>query len=171
MQVLFPVPPSGRAAELALHLSRLGSVSMDETCRRACAAALDSGDVAPGAQAARALVDAPFDPSARFLLCDTPNADGGMAWTLVQDWRASGRLGRDAVVFFTGHMTAHARAIAAHGGRFLRWNVHPTLACQRAMLDHLGARRFAPLFCSTPEEYLLEYLGGRQVILGSQVMP
>ena len=47
-------------------------------------------------------------------------------------------------------------AIAAHGGQFLRWNVHPPLRDQVAMIDRLGARHFAPLFCDRPEDYLLE---------------
>ena len=102
------------------------------------------------------LIDAPFDPEARFLICDTPNADAGMAWQMVQTWRDTGRLGQAATVIFTGHMTAHARAIAAHGGQFLRWNVHPPLRDQVAMIDRLGARHFAPLFCDRPEDYLLE---------------
>ena len=97
-----------------------------------------------------------FDPEARFLICDTPNADGGMAQKLVRDWHEAGRLGTEGMVVFTGHMTAHARVIAAKGGQFTRWNVHPPLSDQIAMIRRLGARRYAPLFCSKPEEYLLE---------------
>ncbi|MEI4487809.1 MBL fold metallo-hydrolase [Frigidibacter sp. MR17.14] len=168
-QVLFPVPPSGRAGELALHLMTRGRVSLDDTCRAILTSGLRSGGVAPGAQALAALVEAPFDPSARFLLCDTPNADGGTAWRIVQDWRDGGRLGRDGRVIFTGHMTAHARVIAAQGGQFLRWNVHPPLRDQRAMLARLGARRFAPLFCPAPEDYLLEPALGAELLLGGRV--
>lgn len=155
-QHLFPVPPSGRAGELALHLSPRGSVTLDDTCRAALDAMLRGGGIAEGAGALRPLIDAPFDPEARFLICDTPNADAGMAWQMVQTWRDTGRLGQAATVIFTGHMTAHARAIAAHGGQFLRWNVHPPLRDQVAMIDRLGARHFAPLFCDRPEDYLLE---------------
>lgn len=168
VQVLFPVPPSGRAGELALHLLPRGSVTLDDACRDAIAQGLASAGVTKAAAALRPLLDQPFDPSARYLLCDTPNADGGMAWRLVQDWRDSGRLGRRGVVIFTGHMTAHARAIAAHGGQFLRWNVHPPLADQRALLRRIGARRFAPLFCPVPEDYLLE--SGPDVLLGGKVL-
>ena len=155
-QHLFPVPPSGRAGELALHLLPRGSVTLDDPCRAALAGMLADGGVARGAEALRALIAAPFDPCARYLVCDTPNADGGMAWSLVRDWRDDGRLGGEAVVIFTGHMTAHARAIAAHGGRFLRWNVHPPLRDQIAMIRRVGATRAAPLFCDRPEDYLLE---------------
>ncbi|MBR9652955.1 MBL fold metallo-hydrolase [Thalassovita aquimarina] len=155
-QILFPVPPSGRAGELSLHLMRYGEVSIDDSCRLAISRAIASGSLTEGADALMPVLQRGFDPSARFLICDTPNADGGMAWQLVQEWRDTGRLGRESVVLFTGHMTAHARAIAAQGGRFLRWNVHPPLSDQVGMVRRLGARRFAPLFCSQPEDYLLE---------------
>ena len=165
-RVLFPVPPSGRAGELALHLMRRDTVSLDDACRAALQLALRSGAVCDGARALAPLLAAPFDPGARFLICDTPNADGGMAWQIVQDWRDNGALGQRGVVVFTGHMTAHARAIAGHGGHFARWNVHPPLGDQKRMLARLGARRFVPLFCAMPEDYLLEtdlppVLGGR----------
>ncbi|MGO4853000.1 MBL fold metallo-hydrolase [Phaeovulum sp. W22_SRMD_FR3] len=156
VQVLFPVPPSGRAGEVALHLMARGAVTLDDACRATLRAALAAGGVSAKARQLASVIDMPFDPAARFLICDTPNADGGMAWRLVQDWRDSGALGQRAVVIFTGHMTAHARAIAAHGGHFTRWNVHPPLGDQKRMLARLGARRFAPLFCPMPEDYLLE---------------
>ncbi|MBE9639661.1 MBL fold metallo-hydrolase [Salipiger mangrovisoli] len=155
-QLLFPVPPSGRAGELALHLMGWGEVSLDDACKQAIATALASGGLAPGCEALARLLDQPFDPAARFLVCDTPNADGGEAWRMVRAWRDAGRLGGDAAVVFTGHMTAHARAIAAEGGHFLRWNVHPPLSDQIRMLDRLDAHAYAPLFCSNPEDYLLE---------------
>jgi glyoxylase-like metal-dependent hydrolase (beta-lactamase superfamily II) len=155
-QILFPVPPSGRAGELALHLMRLGHVSLDETCKQAITCALQSGTLNSAAHQLAPLLERSFDPTAQFLICDTPNADAGMAWHIVQTWRDAGRLGQDATVVFTGHMTAHARDIAAQGGHFLRWNVHPPLSDQIKMIRDLGARQYAPLFCSQPEEYALE---------------
>ncbi|MFC3168078.1 MBL fold metallo-hydrolase [Paracoccus fontiphilus] len=156
VQVLFPVPPSGRAGELALHLMTRGRVTLDDTCRAILRDALAVDGVMAAAQRLAPVIASAFDPAAQFLICDTPNADSGMAWRIVQDWRDSGGLGQRGVVFFTGHMTAHARAIAAHGGYFARWNVHPPLRDQKRMLARLGARRFAPLFCPMPEDYLLE---------------
>jgi hypothetical protein len=169
VQVLFPVPPSGRAGELALHLMGRGTITLDDACREAIRDALGQGAAASRAQDLNRLIAAPFDPKARFLICDTPNADGGMAWRIVQGWRDNGTLGQRGVVVFTGHMTAHARAIAAHGGHHARWNVHPPLGDQKRMLARLGARRFAPMFCAMPEDYLLEtdlplVLGGRTML-------
>lgn len=169
-QHLFPVPPSGRAGELALHLLSRGSVTLDDTCRAVLKSMLAQGGVARDASRLEPLLEAPFDPSARYLICDTPNADAGMAWTLVRDWRDQGTLGQEATVIFTGHMTAHARAIAEHGGQFLRWNVHPPLRDQIAMIRRLGARQFAPLFCDRPEDYLLETRFNARLILNDRVL-
>ena len=155
-QFLFPVPPSGRAGELALHLMRLGTVALDDTCRDAIAQGLQTGSLSAQAGAIAPLLERGFDATARFLICDTPNADGGMAQKITRDWRARGLLDGQARIVFTGHMTAHARAIGTQGGQFLRWNVHPPLSDQIAMIHHLGARRAAPLFCARPEDYLQE---------------
>ena len=94
------------------------------------------------AQEIAPLLDRADSAEARFLICDTPNADGGAAWGYVRAWHESGRLGRDAHVVFTGHMTAHSRGICSvPGGYFQRWNVHPPLRDQLRMLERLGAIR------------------------------
>ena len=161
-QVLLPAPPSGRAGEMALHLIRrygCESVMLDPECQSTLRAALNSGAVSADAQQIAPLLDRGPMEQARFLICDTPNADGGSAWGYVRAWYESGRLGRDAHVVFTGHMTAHARGIrSVPGGYFQRWNVHPPLRDQVKMLTRLGAKRFAPAFCTKPEDYLIEEL-------------
>lgn len=161
-QVLLPVPPSGRAGEMALHLIRrygCESVMLDPECQDILRAALNSGNVSASAHEIAPLLDRGPMEQARFLICDTPNADGGAAWGYVRAWHESGRLGRDAHVVFTGHMTAHARGICSvPGGHFQRWNVHPPLRDQVKMLSRLGANRFAPAFCTHPEDYLIEGL-------------
>ena len=161
-QVLLPVPPSGRAGEMALHLMRrhgCDSVMLDPECQAALRVAFDSGAVCPDARDVAPLLERGPMEQARFMVCDTPNADGGGAWGYVRAWNESGRLGRDAHVIFTGHMTAHARGICSvPGGHFQRWNVHPPLRDQLGMLRRLGAKRFAPAFCTRPEEYLVEDL-------------
>ncbi|WP_372799947.1 MBL fold metallo-hydrolase [Paracoccus seriniphilus] len=167
-QLLFPVPPSGRAGELALYLMRHGQVSLDETCRAATARALQSGSLSAGAAQLAPLLGRDFDVGSRFLICDTPNAESGMAAQIVQLWQETGRIGRDAAVVFTGHMTAHAREIVAQGGYFLRWNVHPPLSDQIALTCDLGAGRYAPLFCSRPEDYLLEPRFGADLLLNER---
>lgn len=172
-QVLLPVPPSGRAGEMALHLIRrygLRSVMLDPECQAALRAALNSPGLSSAVQEIAPLLQRGPMEQARFLICDTPNADGGAAWGYVRAWHESGRLGRDAHVVFTGHMTAHARGICSvPGGYFRRWNVHPPLRDQIKMLDRLGAKRFAPAFCSQPEDYLIEDLAGAEIFLHEQV--
>ncbi|WP_297341766.1 MBL fold metallo-hydrolase [Pseudophaeobacter sp.] len=172
-QILLPVPPSGRAGEMALHLvQRFGveAVILDPECRAALTAALARGGLSPRAQEIAPLLQRGDLEQARFLICDTPNADGGAAWGYVRAWRESGRLGRDAHVIFTGHMTAHARGICAvPGGYFQRWNVHPPLGDQIKMLRRLGAKRFAPAFCISPEDYLVEEGLGAEVFMHESI--
>lgn len=162
-QVLLPVPPSGRAGEMALHLIRRfgsASVMLDPECQTTLRAALASPGLGVQVQEIAPLLERSPMEHARFLICDTPNADGGAAWGYVRAWHESGRLGHDAHVVFTGHMTAHARGICSvPGGYFQRWNVHPPLRDQIKMLKRLGAKRFAPAFCTQPEDYLIEDLG------------
>ena len=71
---------------------------------------------------------------------------------------------------FTGHMTAHARGICSvPGGYFQRWNVHPPLPDQIKMLRRLQAKRFAPAFCASPENYLAEGTLGAEVFMHESI--
>lgn len=157
-QVLLPVPPSGRAGELALRLmQRFGAaqVALDQACRDVLRIALQSRGVTPAAAAVSPLLEKELTAEVRFLICDTPNAEAGQARTILDQWRSQGRLGRDAHIVFTGHTNAFAKTLcSAPGGYFQRWNVHPPLGDQCKMLARLGARRFVPAFCSNPDAYL-----------------
>ncbi|MDB6177402.1 MBL fold metallo-hydrolase [Paracoccus sp. Z330] len=167
-QLLFPAPPSGRAPELALHLMQHGAVTMDDACRAATLRAINSGSLRDDAIMLDPILRQGFDPDARFLICDSPNAETGMAYQILQSWRRAGRFADDATVVFTGHMTAFAHEIVAQGGYFLRWNVHPPLSHQIAMTRDLMAERFAPLFCAQPEDYLLEPRFGAKLLLNER---
>lgn len=172
-QILFPVPPSGRAGELALHLvERFGpdAVAFDQECRHVLRSALSAYGLRPRAQAIAPLLERVDQEGARFLICDTPNADGGDAQSYVRNWLKRDRLGRDAHVIFTGYLTAEARQICAKpGGYFRRWNVHPPLEDQINMLLRLQAKRFAPAFCECPEVYLTAPAVGADVFLYESV--
>ncbi|PLW77157.1 MBL fold metallo-hydrolase [Cohaesibacter celericrescens] len=172
-KILLPVPPSGRAGELAVHLiERYGvdSVILDPECRAVIAEAVSCEGISEKAKSIEPLLTRGDMDEARFLICDTPNADGGAAWGYVRAWHESGRLGQDAHVIFTGHMTAHARGIEkVGGGNFCRWNVHPPLSDQKTMIKRLGAERFAPVFCHEPEEYLSEDGFGAEVFLHGSI--
>ena len=89
-QILLPVPPSGRAGEMALHLvkrSGLNAIILDPECRSALRAALASDGLNSQAQEIAPLLERGDHEDARFLICDTPNADGGAAWGYARAWR------------------------------------------------------------------------------------
>ncbi|HAT84661.1 MAG TPA: MBL fold metallo-hydrolase [Rhizobiales bacterium] len=172
-KILFPVPPSGRAGELAVHLTErygLEAVMLDPECRAVISNSTKNEGVSPIASSIEPLLRRGDMEDARFLICDTPNADGGAAWGYVRAWHESNRLGKDVHVIFTGHMTAHARGIEkVGGGYFCRWNVHPPLSHQKNMIKKLGADRFAPVFCQNPQDYLKVNGFGAEVFLEGSV--
>ncbi|KEP70715.1 hypothetical protein DL1_16180 [Thioclava dalianensis] len=63
---------------MALHIMRHGEVAFDDTSREAIADGLQRRSLSPQSGALAPLSTRAFDQSTRFLLCDTPNADGGM---------------------------------------------------------------------------------------------
>ncbi len=156
-QILFPVPPSGRAGELALLLMRRfpsEALYLDATCKAAVAQALAEAGAPELRKELRDALQYVDAQQARFLICDTPNLEAGEARAIWLEWQKSGRLGRDAHVVFTGHVIEDAKAVRdGPGGHFCRWNVHPPLQDQLALLHHLGAARFAPAFCPDPTAY------------------
>lgn len=158
-QILFPVPPSGRAGELAYHLiqqhgANANAVALDQTCMAALQHMRSSESLSQPPEVIDRLLQLDNLKDARFLICDKPNIESGMAREVLDNWQSQNRLGKDAHVIFTGYMTETARKITEHKGcHFRRWNVHPPLSDQIAMLKYLEAQRFAPAFCPEPENY------------------
>ncbi|MEC5320461.1 MBL fold metallo-hydrolase [Brenneria populi subsp. brevivirga] len=146
---LCPVPPSGRAVEMALLLARRGNaagMALDDACLTMLEsmAEHDDGSLQPGVQdelqrLARALP--PFSPDMPLLLTANPDGQSGTAGLL----RA--RPGFGHRVLFTGHLNQHARRQWRAGEvDFCRWNVHPTRQCLRRLAAMLECRALAPLF-------------------------
>ena len=146
--VLCPVPPSGRAVEMALLLARRGaaSVAMDEACREMLAqmAWHNDGSVRPEVQVElRRLADQlpPFHADAPIILAADPDGEQGTAGELRR------RADFHHRTLFTGHM--NQRALAQHRAGevdFCRWNVHPTQRCLQMLTVMLHCRLLAPLF-------------------------
>lgn len=145
---LCPVPPSGRAVEIALRQAQAGNlhIAMDDDCRSMLEAMAeeDDGSLHPGVQAAlRTLRQQlpPFSPDAPLVLAADPDGQNGVAGAL----RA--RPDFHHRTLFTGHMNHIARQQWQAGEvDFCRWNVHPTRDCLQKLVAMLECKLFAPLF-------------------------
>lgn len=156
-QVLLPLPPSGRAGEVAIHLiERFGaqSIMLDDACQAAVAQALATGSLGDKADLIKPVLEKTGSGTERFLICDKPNADGGEAQRIAHQWRQEKRLDKDAHILFTGYLNLEARQMVAQGeAHFRRWNVHPSLSDQQKMMSRLAAEQVVPLFCEDPSVY------------------
>jgi len=145
---LCPVPPSGRAVEIALLEAQAGRLAMalDDDCRAmlAAMAEYDDGSLQTGVQASlRALRQQlpPFSVTAPLILAADPDGQAGMAGAL----RAQPDFYHRTL--FTGHMNPRARQQWQSGEvDFCRWNVHPTRRCLQRLVMMLGCHALAPLF-------------------------
>ncbi|WP_437890019.1 MBL fold metallo-hydrolase [Phytobacter sp. V91] len=163
---LCPVPPSGRAVELALLLARSGryDIALDAPCMAMLEqmAAHNDGSLRPGVEAElRQLLQVllPFSLQAGVVLAADPDGQSGMAGEL----RARSDFHHRTL--FTGHLNRVARQQWLDGEvEFCRWNVHPTLRCLQKLVAALACRRLFPLF--TPIDDVLHW----QQTLGCEIM-
>ncbi|WP_207480717.1 MBL fold metallo-hydrolase [Arenibaculum pallidiluteum] len=152
---LFPVPAGGRGPEMAAWAAGLGlgvaiDAAVEDMARRL--AGPESAYLRPAAAQALARLHAgltaPGDPG-RPTFAAKPNADGGAAAALARDWAA--RPGRPPILF-TGHVaegSPAAELMACGRAEFRRWNVHPRLSDNVALVRAVGARRVIPAFGAT----------------------
>ncbi|MGK9174426.1 MBL fold metallo-hydrolase [Yokenella regensburgei] len=149
---LCPVPPSGRAVELALLLAREGDTDMalDAPCLALLRQMVDCNDGSVREDVVGALQQllqtlAPFSPEVKILFAADPDGQSGMAGEL----RARGDFYHRTL--FTGHLNRVARQQWQKGDvDFCRWNVHPTRQSLQALVAMLDCRKLFPLF--TPIE-------------------
>ncbi|MCG8709839.1 MBL fold metallo-hydrolase [Brenneria sp. 4F2] len=145
---LCPVPPSGRAVEMALLLARryAAGFTLDESCRQMleCMAEFDDGSLRPGVQdelKRLAQTLPPFSPTMPVLLTGGPDGQSDTAGLLRARPDFSHR------VLFTGHLNQLTRRQRQAGEiDFCRWNVHPTRHCLQKLAAMLACRTLAPLF-------------------------
>jgi hypothetical protein len=145
---LCPVPPSGRAVELALLMARdnQSNIAMDESCRMMMEQMARQNDgslqvsVAAELQSLTQILPT-FSTQAPLVLTSDPDGMSGMAGIL-----------RDRDDFhhrtlFTGHLNqlSYQQWLAGEVD-FCRWNVHPTLSCLKKLTAMLSCQYFAPLF-------------------------
>ncbi|WP_081803501.1 MBL fold metallo-hydrolase [Halotalea alkalilenta] len=170
---LFPVPPSGRALEMALWLQRgwPGEWSMDDACQAALEAALADPQAAelirPSALAALGRLlerRQGFDPGARLLLAADPDGLGGTMARLLADPRRRHR------AIFTGHLDPRGPPGMRTQDLRLRWNVHPRLEDLRWLLERIEAARCVPLFTAIEDEDAWRAALGVSLVLPAQVL-
>ncbi len=145
---LCPVPPSGRAVELALLCAREGKtdIALDAACRAMLVqmAEQNDGSLHPEVAAELQILAqrlSLFSPDAQLVLAADPDGISGMAGALRERDDFHHR------TLFTGHMNQLARQQWLAGDvEFCRWNVHPTLTCLQTLVAQLSCRWFAPLF-------------------------
>lgn len=149
---LFPVPVNGRGPEMAHHLAcsrgALPSIGEDLRASLARIAADDRESLRPGRaqELARIAREAPPIAGPRGLMfTGAGDAAGGEAAALVARWEREPQ----PEIVFTGYLppgTPAQRLTDSARARYLRWNVHPRLADNVALVRAVKAHTVVPAF-------------------------
>jgi Cft2 family RNA processing exonuclease len=152
--MLLPVPPDGRAVEIAIFLLEAGfSVAIDAVIRevailltQAARASLRPNSLACIERLTREAHALDVgSPASGVMLAHGASADVGVAATLARRFREEVQ----PMIVLTGHVAAGttARALLDSGrARFQRWNVHPTFAQNVQLIERVSPRRVLPAF-------------------------
>jgi Cft2 family RNA processing exonuclease len=152
--LLLPVPADGRGPEIAMFLQAEGfDVAIDEAVRTAATLLTQAARISARGESLAALKRLVRD--ARPLEADAPargamvahggSGDAGVAAALIRRWREE----RSPAIVFTGHLPAGStgRMLVDSGrAQFHRWNVHPTLSQNLALIARVDPRRVVPAF-------------------------
>ncbi|HLH96684.1 MAG TPA: MBL fold metallo-hydrolase [Xanthobacteraceae bacterium] len=155
--MLLPVPPDGRAVEMAIFLQAAGfPVAIDAAVREVAIQLTQSARASARPASVPALERLVREareldgdsPSSGVMLAHGASADVGVAAALVSRWRDQA----DPAIVLTGHVAdgTTSRALL-DGGRaqFQRWNVHPTFAQNVQLIERVGPRQLIPAFGDT----------------------
>ena len=149
--LLLPAVPAGRGPEIALHLARSGIVpALDDTIRKAIAGLADNGAdclIAGAAEElARLAQTAPNAERPEGVMVVAPaTAAGGAAKALIDRWGSDDAL----KIVFTGYLQPGSPAeqlVKSGRATVIRWNIHPLLSDNAALLRSVGARAVLPAF-------------------------
>lgn len=149
---LFPVPVRGRGPEMAYHLACgrgiLPYMGDDLRASLAGMATADAGSLRTGvaAELARIARDAPPIAAARGLMLTGPgDAAGGAAGDLVARWEREPQ----PEIVFTGYIapgTPAQRLTDSRRAQYIRWNAHPRLTDNVALVRAVRAHTVIPAF-------------------------
>lgn len=155
--VLFPVPADGRASDIAIFLQDSGiEIAIDDSVRSIAASLLDSArgsvrsETIPAVErllkTARRL-DADSEPRGA-MIAHGGSGDTGVAGALIRRWQDA----RDPSIVITGHAaagTTSRRLLDTGRASFQRWNVHPTMSDNLALIAAVDPRRVVAAFGDT----------------------
>jgi len=151
-RVLLPVPEGGRGPEIALHLAHKGRElpHIDEAMRAGMQrlATVEAGSLHPGAAEEMGRIAATAPPIAAphgVMLASRADGTAGESAQLIEMWEQQ----PDPDIVFTGYLppgTPAARLTESGRARYLRWNVHPRLTDNAALVRAVGARTVLPAF-------------------------
>jgi len=146
-----PLPAQGRGPEIALHLLRRGiSIYLDAENRKVVAALLEHEPSFIREEArsdlARLLVEsAPAPEAAQAVIVAPATAKSDVAQRMI----AAKRAGENIRIVFTGYTppgTPAGDLIDSGEAQFLRWNIHPRLRDNAALVRNVRARQALPAF-------------------------
>lgn len=151
--LLLPVPANGRGPEIALELARHGGPDIHvDDAHRAALRRLANGEgisVRPGAGAqVERLADAakPIEGARGVMLASAADGTSGAAAGLLAQWEHEAA----PTIVFTGHVPAGTpadRLIKSGRAQFMRWNVHPRLSDNVALVRSVHANTVIAAFC------------------------
>jgi Cft2 family RNA processing exonuclease len=151
--LLLPVPANGRGPEIALELYRhnFREIFIDDAMRKAlrrlCGSAQVSLRGGLGDEIERLAAAAkPIDGVKGVMLAAAADGSSGATARLLAQWERD----REPAILFTGYVppgTPADRLIKSGRAQTLRWNVHPRLSDDAALVRTLKARTVIPAFC------------------------
>jgi Cft2 family RNA processing exonuclease len=151
---LFPVPADGRASDIAIFLREAGfDVAIDDAVRSVAKMLTQTahesarGEIIPSLEAlianARRLGEDARPQGV--MIAHGGSGDAGVAGALIKRWKDT----PEPQIIFTGHLAAGTtgrKLVDSGRAIFKRWNVHPTLADNLALVESVDPRRVIPAF-------------------------
>jgi Cft2 family RNA processing exonuclease len=151
--VLFPVPANGRGPELALEVLRDGhtDIYVDDAMHTALRQLAGSDSASLRADVGDdvkclAVSAKPIDSARGVMLAAFADGTSGATARLLAQWEQADQ----PAIVFTGYRapdTPADRLIKSGRAQFLRWNVHPLLSHNVALVRGVRAKTVIPAFC------------------------
>ena len=159
-QIVMPVPPTGRALEIALFLQQHGFEHWrlgDDCLNVSKALALPSKLFTTAAlNQLTALKRYSQVQQSQITICGDADGEGGEALALIDS---------DALCIYTGYLPDKAKDDVDRGkAQFVRWNVHPRMSDLTWLIKHLNAQVCLPLFCEITDQPLWQRLISEHLI-------